>query len=295
MRLLNDLYTIYGDLLVEKNTEITPAVIKKIRKMGEAHKQARVPLKNTELFADFDKVFYDPKYANILKPPAVKKQVCDIAGALAIENDLIFELSTMKQNLPYTYHHVLIVAALTIRLSLAYKPGKFDKDTITHCGFTHDIGKTRIPISILNKPGKLTSEERMIMETHPVMGYLLLNYYLKKDRVICSIAGLDHHERLDGSGYPKGIKKIDKYSQLISVVDVLDALMTKRPYRGKSFSLRASLDYLLFESDRKRFDRDIVVTLICLARKEKTDPRHIKISREFREELPEEMTHEKYV
>ncbi|MFA6320538.1 MAG: HD domain-containing phosphohydrolase, partial [Candidatus Omnitrophota bacterium] len=186
------------------------------------------------------------------------------------------------------------VAALTIRLSMAYKPGKFDEETITHCGFTHDIGKTRIPISILNKPGKLTEEERRIMETHPIMGYLLLNYYLKKDRVICALAGLDHHERLDGSGYPKGIKKIDKYAQLISVVDVLDALMTERPYRSKTFSLRAALDYLLSEADRHKFDKNVVYTLISLARKDAPDPRHIKISREFREELPEEMTHEKY-
>jgi len=295
MRLYNDLYTIYGELLVKKDVEIMPVIIKKIREKGGKHKQVRVPLMNTDIFTDFEKTFDDKRYVGMLKSPVVKKEVCGIAGSLQIENDLIFELHTMKSNLPYTYNHLLIVAAFAIKLSLAYKPTRYDKQMITHCGFTHDIGKTRVPISILNKPARLTEKERRIMETHPAMGYLMLNYYLKKDRVICALASLDHHERLDGSGYPKGIKKIDKYTQLISVVDVMDALMTPRPYREKAFSLRASLDYLLKEADAGRFDMNIVLSLISLARKEKPDIRTMKISREIREDLPEELSHDKYV
>lgn len=294
MHLHNDLYTIYGELLVKKDVEIMPVIVKKIRDMGERHKQVRVPLKNTDIFTDFEKVFDDKRYLGMLKSPGTKKEVCAIAGSLQIENDLIFELHTMKSNLPYTYGHLLVVAAFAIKLSLLHKPNGYNKQMIAHCGFTHDIGKTRIPISILNKPARLTKEERMIIETHPVMGYLILNYYLKKDRVICALASLDHHERLDGSGYPKGIKKINKYTKLISVVDVMDALMTSRPYRGKAFSLRASLDYLLKEADAGKFDLSTVLSLISLARKEKPDIRTMKVSREAREELPEELSHDKY-
>ncbi len=294
MHLEYDLYTIYGDLLVRKNKEITPIVVKKIRELGESHKQVRVPLKNTDIFTDFEKVFGDKRYITMLKPPVSKNQICDVAGRLNIENDLIFELSNMKRNLPYTYYHALVVAAFIIKLSILYRSKSYNKELVCHCGFTHDIGKTRIPISILNKVESLTKEERRIIETHPTAGYLLLNYYLKQDRIECSLASLDHHERLDGSGYPNGIKKINKYTQLISPVDVMDALMTKRPYRKKIFSLRSALDYLFKEADAKRLNKSVVFAMISMARKTKPDVRTMKISREIREKLPEELTHDKY-
>lgn len=294
MRLEHDLYSIYGDLLVTGGQNITPVVVKKVRKMGEHHKQVRVPMRNTDIFTDFEKVFDDERYITMFKTPVSKSDICGIAGKLKIENDLIFELSNMKRNLPYTYKHVLIVAAFTIKISLLYRRQNYDREIVSHCGFTHDIGKTRIPIAILNKEARLTRGERQIIETHPITGYLLLNYYLKRDRIDCSLASLDHHERLDGSGYPNGIKKINKYTQLISPIDVMDALMTRRPYRKKVFSLRAALDYLLKEADMHKFNKDIVLTLISLARKEKPDIHAMKISRELREELPEELTHDKY-
>ncbi len=294
MHLLNDLYTIYGELLVKKNRDITPLVVKKVRQMGETHKQVRVPLKNTDIFTDFEKVFDDARYVTMFKPPVSKKEICDMAGSLMMENDLIFELSNMKNNLPYTYHHVLIVAAFTIKLSLIYRAGDYDREITTHCGFTHDIGKTRIPIEILNKKARLMREERAIIETHPVSGYLLLNYYLKSDRRDCSLASLEHHERLDGSGYPTGTRKMHKYTKLISPVDVMDALMTKRPYRSKAFSLRAALDYLVAESKANRLDKDVVLALIGFARKDKPDIRAMRIAKEAREDLPEVLTHDKY-
>lgn len=294
MRLKTDLYTVYGDLLVEKDIEVSPAVVRGIRRKGEKHKQMRVPLKNTDIFTDFQKIFDDERYINMLKSSVSKNQICDIAGKLKMENDLIFELSNMKNNLPYTYNHVLIVAAFAIKLALTYIHKAYDMEIVSHCGFTHDIGKTRLPISILNKSSKLTKEERSIIETHPVIGYLLLGYYLKSDRRNCSLANLEHHERLDGSGYPNGIKRIHKYTQLISPVDVMDALMTKRPYRAKLFTLRAALDYLIKQANIKRFDKDTILTLISFARKDKPDIRKMHISEEPREDLPEELTHDKY-
>ena len=112
MHIMSDIYTVYGELLAKGNQEITPPLVKKIRAMGEAHKQVRVPLKNTDIFTDFEKVFDDERYITMLKPPVFKKEICAIAAKLKIENDLIFELSNMKRNLPYTYNHVLKVAAV---------------------------------------------------------------------------------------------------------------------------------------------------------------------------------------
>lgn len=295
MRILSDLYDIYGNILARKNAPITPLAVKKIRDLGEKHKQVRVPLKNTDIFTDFERSFWDERYKTMFEPPISKEDVCDVAGQLMIENDLIFELSNMKNNLPYTYTHVLIVAALVIKLCLTFKNNKYDREIVSHCGFTHDIGKTRIPIAILNKKEKLSQQEMALLQTHPVLGYLLLNYYLKSDRVDCSLASLEHHEKLDGTGYPKGIHKITKYTQLISPVDILDALMTKRPYRENIFSLRSALDYLVLESEKGKLNKEVVLTLISYARKDKPDIKSLKISTKARGPLPEYIANEKYV
>ena len=98
MHLLNDLYTIYGELLVKKDVEIRPIVVRKIRQKVARHKQAIVSLSHTDVFTDFEKVFDDRRYVNILKSPSVKKEVCGIAGSLQIENDVIFLTEEQGKN-----------------------------------------------------------------------------------------------------------------------------------------------------------------------------------------------------
>jgi len=86
-----------------------------------------------------------------------------------------------------------------------------------------------------------------------LIGYVLLHYYFGKDCKIVAFSSFQHHERLDGSGYPLGIKRLNKYSHLIGIVDTLDALISARPYRKTPFSLRAAIDLLLDESEKGRF------------------------------------------
>ena len=295
MVLLNDLYTAYGELLVRKNVEITPDIVRQVRGRGERHEEVRVPMKNSDIFKDFVEVFDDPRYKTMFESPAAPIEICNAAGKLMIENDILFELSNMKRNLPYTFRHVLIVAAFGIKMSLVLKKNRYSEEIVTHCGFTHDLGKTRIPIPILEKEGRLTRQELEVIKTHPIIGYLLLNYYLKSDRIECSLASLEHHEKLDGSGYPKGLNRLTKYTQLISPIDIMDALMTNRPYRQKVFSLRASLDYLLQEAREGRLNAEVVYALISLARKGKPPISSMKISKEAREGLPEDLAHEKFL
>jgi len=294
MYLYKDLHSIFGELLVEEGVEITPETINRVRSLGDSHKEVLVQVSNTDIFKDFKSALHDKRYSTMFDPPVSREQIYDVGGSIKLENDLIFELNNIKGNLPYTYHHIMIVTALSIKLALLRMDSAYDINTIAHCGFTHDIGKTRIPIALLNKTERLTKEERVVIESHTIVGYLLLNYYLKSDRDSCSMAHLAHHEKLDGSGYPNGTARVDKYSQLLSIVDILDALYAERPYRRKSFSLRASLDYLLYESLAGRLNKDIALTLIAIARKTKPDIGAIKVSTVPREALPEEMTHDQF-
>lgn len=291
MYLYYDLYSVEGELLVKANEKITSALIKMVRVKGDKRPQPRTLLKDTETFKDFENILADPRYITMFADlGGGHKQISDIAGELDLENDVVAELKNLKAGNPYTHNHVLVVSAFAIRLSQAYKKETYEERKVSHCGFTHDIGKLRVPVALLDKPGRLEEEEKMIMQTHPLIGYILLNYYLNKERLSSSLSNLRHHERLDGSGYPKGIRRIDKYTQLISAVDVLDALTSKRPYREKVFSLRAALDYLLKQAHEHKFDKDLILTLISLARKDKPDIRTIKVSSKPREELPGELS-----
>ena len=98
----------------------------------------------------------------------------------------------------------------------------------TICAYLHDIGKLFIPLSIINKPGPLTDAEYEIMKTHTTKGYEMCMKDLKLRPY--ALGPLDHHEALNGTGYPNGITKIPMEAQIIRVADEYDAIVTKRQY-----------------------------------------------------------------
>jgi response regulator RpfG family c-di-GMP phosphodiesterase len=122
----------------------------------------------------------------------------------------------------------------------------------------HDIGKVSVPDSILLKPGKLTREEFEIMKKHTTVGHdILVNSNKKILRVAAEIS-LEHHEKFDGTGYPKGLlgQEISLKSRIIALVDVFDALGTDRVYK-KKWALPEILAYLE-EQRGKHFDPQIL-------------------------------------
>ena len=148
-----------------------------------------------------------------------------------------------------TDEHTHRVEELTVRL--ATRMGITDPDLaqIRRGALMHDIGKMGIPDTILQKPDKLSDEERAIMETHPEKAFHILSQidYLAPamDIPYC------HHERWDGTGYPRGLKgdEIPLAAQLFAVVDVYDALTTDRPYR-KAWSKEQVLGYIQEQSGK---------------------------------------------
>ncbi len=118
-------------------------------------------------------------------------------------------------------------------------------------GLLHDIGKTQIPHEILIKPGKLSDGELAVIRTHPVEGYKLLR---KSDLLPLGVLSgvLEHHERLDGTGYPLKlrIEKIHPFAQIVAVADIYDAMTSDRPYRAK-LSPFAATDILVHDMFQK--------------------------------------------
>lgn len=105
---------------------------------------------------------------------------------------------------------------------------------LVFAGLLHDIGKTQIPLEILNKPGKLTKNETDIMQRHAVLGYEILKKSgITEPSILESV--WEHHERLDGSGYPRGIvgDKVNTNAKIVAIADIYDAMTSDRVYRRR--------------------------------------------------------------
>ena len=132
----------------------------------------------------------------------------------------------------YTTTHSLNVAVLTMALAEFIGLGARDVRTFGVAGLLHDLGKVRVPIEILNKPGKLTDEERLVMQRHTVEGARII-ISSDRDLDLAAAVAYEHHIMINGGGYPQCHYHRDchRASRLVHVCDVYDALRTHRPYR----------------------------------------------------------------
>lgn len=142
---------------------------------------------------------------------------------------------------PYTAGHQQRVADLSAAIARELGLPEDEIEGIRTAGNVHDIGKIKVPAEILTKPGRLTDIEFSIIKTHPEAGYNILKYIEFPWPV--SLMALQHHERLDGSGYPHGRKGNDILygAKIMAVADVVEAMSTHRPYRP-SLGIDAALD-----------------------------------------------------
>ena len=157
----------------------------------------------------------------------------------------------------YTFSHSTNVTIYT--LAMAMKMGYNDKqlNEIGMGSMLHDIGKVVIPKEILNKPGKLTDEEFALVKEHPTFGFELL----RKEHSISLLSAhcaFQHHEKLDGTGYPRGLKgnEIHEYGKVMAIADVFDALTSNRSYR--SAMLPHTAMEIIFAGANTHFDANLI-------------------------------------
>ncbi len=155
-----------------------------------------------------------------------------------------------------TVIHSVNVMALTLGFCFYSNFGFSKTRRLGLSALLHDIGKTEIPASILRAPRKLTDHEFGIMKTHPTIGDIIIR---KKNKMGGDVAlgALQHHEKLDGSGYPKGTRNISYVGQLIGIIDCYEALTNEdRPYRRARQPLE-TLKFLKEDVMAGKFNRDI--------------------------------------
>lgn len=161
-----------------------------------------------------------------------------------------------------TYSHCLNVFVYTTAILKTYD---FDDELLTKCGMgamLHDIGKTRIPKAILDKPGRLDPDERRIVNTHSALGLASCTQVPVPPEAMQII--LFHHEKMNGSGYPTGLmgEEIPLYVKAVTVADIFDALSSDRPY-AKGRSAFEVLDTMRNEMDQE-LDLDVFKRLILV-------------------------------
>ncbi|GGA12922.1 hypothetical protein GCM10008018_67360 [Paenibacillus marchantiophytorum] len=144
----------------------------------------------------------------------------------------IFELfETVRAKDDYTHEHNIGVGVLSTLIGKWMNLSSTELATLSLAATLHDVGKVKIPIEILNKPGKLTKEEYAMIKQHTIFGYELLRDTVGVGHRVASVA-IQHHEREDGRGYPFGLKKdqIDIFSKVVAIADIFHAMSSKRPY-----------------------------------------------------------------
>lgn len=257
-----DVYTMNLNLVIAKDTVLTDKIITRLEFYSvtdfsvysdevtieqEAEYMENTfysKIKKSEAFKRFRKAYQNAigQLKDSINDFTVKQKEVDSEQLLSDISKILYESNTnieifnmlhcMREFDDATYVHSLNVSLICNIMGkwLGFTPE--DLEVITLSGLLHDLGKLLIPNNIISKPGKLTEREFTLIKTHTTRGYNVLKSKSVDERVM-SVA-LMHHERCDGSGYPKGLlsHEIDSYAKLVSIADVYDAMTCARVYRG---------------------------------------------------------------
>lgn len=208
----------------------------------------------------FKKLFQSWQSGIAIDMPAVRALVVPIIeGALENQREL-FSLHHYSTIEDYLYHHAISVAAMSAVLASVLNFSKGDYIQIGIAGAMCDCGMAKIPMRIMNKKGPLTKDEFDEVKKHPVYSYIFLkDIKLLKEEVKKAV--YQHHERIDGSGYPNGVNSdyLHPYERIISVADVYHAMTSERNYRSKQSPFKV-LESILQDQFGK-FDMKVVQAL----------------------------------
>ncbi len=192
---------------------------------------------------------------------SAKATVEECVSSILRNPDALIWMAKIREESAYTAEHSLNVCVLAVAFGRDLGFNKEELELLGLCGLLHDIGKMRVPLDILEKPGKLTNKEMNMMKAHTVHGRNLLMESKNIDPRVIDVA-YSHHERVDGVGYPRKInaKYVDVFTRIITIVDAYDAMTAERCYS----KARATTDALkiIYLERGKQFDEDLAVKFI---------------------------------
>ncbi|MEY9092438.1 HD-GYP domain-containing protein [Paenibacillus sp. RC84] len=285
MRLGRHIYNEQGAVLLAENVELTQSLLERLKTYGIDYLYIQDALTDdivpndlvseetklrlfTEIRSTFRKLMNEPgrrtlaNYQHFGK--SFRQQMDHVIDDLSRHKDAMIMLGDIQIKDHYLYQHSLNVCLYTTMLGMSHGYERDELMTLGLGALLHDIGKTQIAEEILSKPSKLSEPEWSEMEKHTVYGFQML-----KDEanipLLSAHCAFQHHERINGSGYPRGIKdeEIHPYAKWIAMVDSYDAMTTQRVYR-KAMLPHEALEVImggagtLYDTDMLNLFRDKV-------------------------------------
>jgi len=196
-----------------------------------------IPIKIDENLAGIYAIYRDITDKKMFER-AMEENIATLSYVWGQTIELLASVSELRD--PYTAGHQKRVAGLAKFMAMKMGLSPESVDAVEMASLVHDVGKIKVPAEILSKPGPLDEVEYLLVKTHPQAGYNLLKD-IDFPWPVAEIV-LQHHERLDGSGYPQGLKgkEILQEARIIAVADVVEAMASGRPYR-KALGIEAAL------------------------------------------------------
>lgn len=286
--IIEPVYSKHGTMLVKKGTVINNDVLSKLLSHNvdvvyvlnalkkDIKQEGIIPAPKMEKSVTtikkvFDDIMNQEKLGVKAVIPYENVKLVEEVLELLIEtleqaDKILYTVVDLLQSDEYTYKHNVNVAILSILTAKALNYKKEDIKHIALGALLHDIGKMRVSPSLINKPSSLTLEERIEVEKHAQFGYEITEAVSQIPFLSKQIIRL-HHEKLDGSGYPLGLKGIEipEYVKIVTVCDMYDAMTTNRVYRSK-MPIYKALEHLMTDAVYK-IDPAIYRTLtsnICI-------------------------------
>ncbi|KAB3530497.1 HD-GYP domain-containing protein [Alkaliphilus pronyensis] len=275
-----DFYSKHGAVLIKKETQMTAALRKKLlmNNIDCFYTEAAIFNPNLDDYPDISdeivkeieaiqKVYHNSfnefskQMDNIKNNHAFNKKVIneianDLVNCITQHKQVYLGIEGIRKKDYYTYVHSIDVAIYAIIMGETLKLDKNYLRIIALAALLHDIGKIRIEDNILTKPSKLTYEEMELMKKHTTFGYNIVKDELGYSKEMAKIAW-EHHERLDGNGYPRGVKgnSIHLFTRIIAICDIYNDITSDRVYR-KGVLPHRGIEYLMSIVD-SHIDREL--------------------------------------
>jgi HD-GYP domain-containing protein (c-di-GMP phosphodiesterase class II) len=272
------IYNERGTILVSEGATLTETIIKRLLSLNiqyvyikDERTKGIVPVSSISdavrveavqtIESTFAQIHINDKVQNaiVVEKAAIKftQLIRSIMDQLKSSEDLLTLLADVYVYDNYIFSHSLNVALYSLALGMELKLNEKQLETLGMGAILHDVGKMVIPFEILGKAGKLTEEEYEVVKKHPEHGFKLLKDIHTVSLHVAHCA-YQHHERLDGSGYPRGLvgNEIHDLGKIIAVADVFDAVTSNRVYRSAMLP-HEGLE-ILYAGAGKQFEISIV-------------------------------------
>lgn len=275
MIVAQSIYNHHGASYLVKGQPITKEYIRQLRKIGIPTVAVTSSNPNFQLMPPQDIVQEKTRVNAIEKVYNAFQTVeengqFDAKSIQSVSENILFDLIDRRENLvqltdirlhdTYTFAHSVNVAILSAMLGLLCHYTKKELLLLTLGALLHDLGKINVPPAILNKTTGLTAEEFEQVKQHPLQGgkrIMRMERSLPSPAILAAIAS-EHHEHMDGTGYPRGLsaEKIHRYARIVAIADVYDALTSERPYK-KAYTPNIAHNIMVNVS-KGQFDPDLL-------------------------------------